>query len=114
MGIGLGLNLMVITLNGGLMPIRPELLEKFLPDAPAGTWQIGQRLGITKDIVLPLDQTRLWWFSDYFTLPNWIPYQVAYSIGDIILSLGVIQFLWSLGGKSTKPKEPIITEANYE
>lgn len=94
LGIGLMLNLLVISLNNGLMPIRPEILG----DPGSGGWEIGQRYGITKDVVLPLWQTRFWFFSDIFITPNFFPTRFAYSIGDIILSFGVIRFFWSLGG----------------
>ena len=98
LGIGLMLNLLVISLNNGLMPIRPEILG----DPGSGSWEIGQRYGITKDVVLPLWQTRFWFISDIFITPNFFPTRFAFSIGDIILSLGVIRFLWSLGGSTQK------------
>jgi hypothetical protein len=113
-GLGLLLNLLVICLNGGLMPIRPELLMKFFPDAPAGSWEIGQRFGISKDIVMTLDQTRLWWLSDYFSLPTWFPYRAAFSLGDVILSIGIIFFLWSLGKPSPQPQPYKKLEDHYE
>jgi hypothetical protein len=33
LGLGLALNLLVITLNGGLMPISPETVAQLVPDA---------------------------------------------------------------------------------
>jgi hypothetical protein len=102
LGTGLVLNLVVILLNGGLMPISPETVTRIAPNAPAGAWQVGKRMWTSKDIILPLAEMRLWWLSDRFLLPDWIPYHVAFSFGDILIALGAFWLLWSLGGQNEK------------
>lgn len=97
--IGFFLNALVIILNGGWMPIAPDVVQKVNPNAPEGSWAVGQRLGYTKDFVLSPEITRLWFLSDRFTLPASMKYQVAFSLGDVLIALGVIWLLWSLGGK---------------
>lgn len=52
LGLGLVSNLLVIVLNGGLMPITPEQAARLWFDAPSDFIQVGQRLGRGKDIVL--------------------------------------------------------------
>ena len=91
-------NFLVIILNGGLMPISPETVKLLAPNAPEGTWQIGQRLGVGKDIVLNSTTTVLPFLSDRFATPQWLNYPAAFSFGDILISIGVIWLLWSLGG----------------
>jgi hypothetical protein len=99
LGPGLLLNFLVIVLNGGLMPISPEMVRKIYPGAPETSWQVHERLGSGKDIVLPVSETRLWFLSDRFVFPDWMHYQVAFSVGDVLIALGAFWLLWALGGK---------------
>jgi hypothetical protein len=105
LAIGLGLNLAVIGLNGGMMPISPETLQALYPNAPAGAWQVGQRFGVGKDIVLLSTNTQLWFLSDHFSLPDWIPYRVAFSLGDVIIAAGAFWLLFAFGSISQSKKE---------
>jgi hypothetical protein len=100
LSLGLILNALVIVVNGGLMPITPARVEALIPNAPEGFWTVGERLGIGKDIVLPVEETRMWWLSDRFLLPAWFPYRVAFSLGDVFIFLGAFWSLWLIGGAS--------------
>ena len=91
LGLGLLLNFVVISLNGGWMPISPDTLIS--QTIPTSQWEIGSRFGYSKDLVMAKGNTKLWILSDILTLPNWIPYRVAFSVGDVLLGFGVIGFL---------------------
>lgn len=105
--LGFLLNFLVIALNSGFMPISPATVDKLNPGS-AINWMVGQRFGFSKDIILSPEMTKLAFLSDRFTITNVLGYNVAFSLGDTFIALGVIILLWMLGGKSElKPKEII-------
>jgi hypothetical protein len=103
LGLGLLLNLTVILINGGMMPISPETVTQLMPNAATNTWSIGTRLGVTKDLVIPEAQTTFAFLSDRFILPNWINQNpvgnaaAAFSIGDVFIASGAFWVIWSFG-----------------
>lgn len=97
LGIGLILNLLVIILNGGLMPISSTTLRQMNLGKLGAQAAIGQRVGYSKDILLASADMRLGWLSDRFLLPAWFPYQAAFSLGDIFIAIGAFWWLWSAG-----------------
>ena len=100
LGTGLTLNLTVIALNGGLMPVSPGVVAELLADIPIDDWQIGERVGW--NIVLPVTDTRLWWLSDHLLLPAWFPYRKALSVGDLLIAAGAFWYLWALGAPKSE------------
>jgi hypothetical protein len=103
LGAGLALNLTVIALNGGLMPVSPGVVAELLPDTPADDWQVSERVGW--NIVLPVTDMRLWWLSDHLLLPAWFPYRKALSVGDLLIAAGAFWYLSALG--APKPEEEL-------
>lgn len=99
---GLMSNFIVIAANGGWMPISVDTLTRMFPNRPADHWIIGSRLGLTKDMIMAPADTRLAWLSDRFTLPAGLPQNVAFSLGDVFLSIGAFLLLWSLSRKELK------------
>lgn len=106
LGVGVALNLLVISLNGGLMPISPETLRDLFPSVPMGNWQIGSRPGRSKNIILPFEDTRLAWLSDSILLPDWFPWTRALSPGDLVIVLGVIWILAVAAPRSDPQEAP--------
>jgi hypothetical protein len=87
LALGTGLNLLVIAANGGLMPISPQTASRLVSAEELDAIQIGSRFGF-KDILLLPGETRLVWLSDRFLPPEWLSYQVAFSLGDIGIAAG--------------------------
>jgi len=94
---GLLANFIVIVSNGGLMPMSPETLNKLVSPERAASWQMGERLGQTKDRLMAEENTRVAILSDRMVLPKWTGYAIAYSIGDVFIALGAFWFLWDAG-----------------
>jgi len=88
-GIGLLLNFVAIAANGGLMPVTAETLAHggFPSDVSVGEWVPG-----SKDVLLSRDDVRLWFLSDRFVLEA-LPRTLAYSLGDVIILMGLVVFL---------------------
>ena len=108
LGLGLLSNFSAISLNGGMMPLAPQTAQRLIPPEVYTDLRVGDRFGFTKDILLQREETRLWFLGDIFTLPEWMNYPLAFSIGDILIGMGAFWLLWELGGpqKSTLEVSP--------
>ncbi len=105
MGIGLLLNFLAIILNGGMMPLTPQNAQHLLPAGSTVTLTLGERVGVSKDILLEKSATRLWFLGDVFLLPEWFNFPMAFSPGDVLLSLGAFWLFWELGNPKYLMKE---------
>ncbi|MBI5944903.1 MAG: DUF5317 domain-containing protein [Chloroflexi bacterium] len=85
---GVALNMAVMTANGGFMPVSPQTASNLVPENVLQELRPGDRIG-PKDILLHPQGTRFEWLADRFLLPGWIPYQAAFSLGDVFIALGV-------------------------
>jgi hypothetical protein len=104
--IGLTLNLLVMLVNGGWMPINPELAGKLIGGNAVQLVGLGNRFG-QKDILLLPQDTHLVLLSDRFILPDWLPYQAAFSLGDTLIGLGVFWLLAMPAKASVPNKAPL-------
>ncbi|MGH2355719.1 MAG: DUF5317 domain-containing protein [Chloroflexota bacterium] len=91
-GVGLLMNALVIFSNGGLMPQAPETLHVMHAGEEIA---IGQHIPRSKDVLLPRAQTHLWWLSDVVTMPRGSPVQMVFSLGDVVVALGLA---WTVRG----------------
>ena len=99
MGVGMGLNLLVITLNGGFMPASVDSLIK------AGEYRVASNLihkGTYGNVINMNDSTVLNSFGDWLYLPREIPLSTAFSVGDLLIFIGLVFFF----GMGMIKKEP--------
>jgi len=72
-------NLVAIVANGGYMPTTAAAL------AATG---FGEKTGYSNSALLP--DPKLPWLTDIFAMPAWIPAHNVFSIGDVLIGLGVV------------------------
>jgi len=95
-GLGVLCNLIVIVANGGLMPITPETLAQINPGSSLVQFPVGTHYGYSKDIILPRQGTALWLLSDILVPPPPFPWPTAFSLGALIIALGIVVLLQGL------------------
>jgi Family of unknown function (DUF5317) len=89
--LGVGLNVLVVLANGGLMPQSRDALHSV-----GGTPRPEHRL----TNVAPLtDETRLPWLGDIIPEPGWLPLTNVVSVGDLLLSVGAA---WALVARAPR------------
>ena len=85
-GAGALLNLVAITANGGWMPASATALER------AGLIEIVDRLASNAthgNVLLMSASTRFNTLGDWLYLPGSVPFATAFSIGDLLIMVGV-------------------------
>ena len=82
-GVGGASNLAAILANGGTMPASPAALE-------ASGWQATPGQFANSAVVT---EPRLAFLGDVFATPSWLPVHSVYSIGDVVIVVGVAVFL---------------------
>jgi len=90
MGVGLAFNLLVIGVNHGYMPASAVALRR------AGLVRVAEILeqgGHHGNVILMGPTTKLNLLGDWLYLPAPVPLANAFSIGDLLLALGIVLFL---------------------
>ena len=93
--IGAGCNLLAIVANGGWMPADPDALASVggLPTGPSNS------IVITEPVLKPL--------TDLFALPAWLPFANVFSIGDVLIGLGIVATI-ALGMRAPRGAEDLV------
>jgi hypothetical protein len=85
-GVGALLNFAAIAANGGRMPASATALAR------AGLIETADRLtmsGAHGNVLLMSEGTRVNVLGDWLYLPGWIPFATAFSIGDVLILIGI-------------------------
>ena len=93
--IGAGCNLLAIIANGGYMPADPAALASVGLGGPGYTNSI-----VLTDPVLPF-------LTDVFAMPAWMPAANIFSIGDVLLGIGVAATIALGMRRPAKPSTPV-------
>jgi Family of unknown function (DUF5317) len=91
--VGGAMNLVAITVNGGIMPASPSAL--------AGAGLPVNQPGFQNTTVLPDPQLAL--LGDVFFIPASWPLSNVFSVGDVLLALGVVWALHRICGSRLAP-----------
>lgn len=76
--LGAASNLVAIAANGGVMPASPEAVASLGTEAGAG---FSNSVVMTDPALRPL--------TDIFALPTWLPAANVFSVGDVLIGVGV-------------------------
>lgn len=85
-GLGIGLNLLVMAIHRGAMPIHTDLLAQWGEPAAPGTLLRG-----SKDVAVA--SSPLWMLSDWIVVPLGGKYAIVASPGDLLAVFGVAWWL---------------------
>lgn len=101
--IGIFLNLIVMVVNGGRMPVDVESAKIMSPeDVPALlAGEYGKHVAISEN-------THLNFLGDIFFLQYPYPRPIIISLGDIVFSLGVILFLYFVMVKDKNKSKEVV------
>jgi hypothetical protein len=80
--VGMALNAIAIVANGGRMPVSPRAIE-----AAGLIDDVDARLNVSSD------GHRFWFLGDVFAIPPGLPLANVFSIGDVLIGIGMIAFV---------------------
>ncbi len=93
-------NMAAILANGGFMPAAPGALASLGKTAPTI---------YSNSAVVP--QPALDLLIDRFALPRWLPFANVFSVGDVLLALGVFVLVVSVMRRSPRRPRPAVRAA---
>jgi hypothetical protein len=82
--VGAASNLLAITANGGYMPASPVALAA-----------LGKEVGSAYSNSAVVTRPNLEGLTDIWAMPGWIPFANVFSVGDLLLALGIGYAIWA-------------------
>ncbi len=108
------LNLVVIAANGGYMPITPEALERAGHADRILVHEDHTFVAGSKDVVLDTNETVLWPLSDILVIPESVPLATSFSVGDILIAVGVGRLAYAAVRRGAEEQVEIRTGTTSE
>jgi hypothetical protein len=96
---GLLMNTAAIVVNGGLMPVDP-LAAEYAGTLAAYSEPVHNNSHATTEGV------QLWLLTDIFPVPNGIPFANVFSLGDILLTVGISTLAYQTIRYGSRPSAP--------
>ena len=93
---GAASNLAAIVANGGYMPASPAAMAALGKDAPT---IYSNSSVVAEPALAPL--------TDIFALPPWLPFSNIFSIGDVIIGVGVVVVIAVAMRQGPRPRQTI-------
>ena len=90
MAAGFLLNLLAMSLNGGLMPVSPEQVASANLADRIEDVQLGEPVPSSKGVLMAPGEARLWFLSDIIVFPPHSPVARVVSVGDLAIGLGLV------------------------
>jgi hypothetical protein len=94
--VGLALNLLVMVLNGGLMPVNAQTVDA-IGRHDVKDLTVGEPIPGTKNVLLNAGDIRMPELSDTIILPLPKPFTKAISAGDVLVATGAFLALIEIG-----------------
>ncbi len=104
--MGLGLNLIVMTANGGYMPVAPQAVQA-IGKHNLHELQLGDPIPRSKNVLLGPNDTNARWLSDVIVLPIPKPYKRAVSVGDLFVVGGVLVTFFEVARRYSRATGPM-------
>lgn len=109
MAVGFLLNLLVISCNGGLMPVSPREIASANLLGRIENVALGEPLPGSKGVLMPPGKARLWLLSDIIVLPPHSSVARVVSPGDLAIGLGLVITAAETVARTVAKKKPRAT-----
>ena len=100
LGLGLVLNLAVMTTNGGLMPVTAEAVAQAGMSHRIAGVEAGNAIPGTKNVLMEQGSARLEMLSDVIVLSHRLSGMRIVSAGDVVVAFGLLSVVVSLSMRS--------------
>jgi Family of unknown function (DUF5317) len=101
MGVGVGLNTLVIVVNGGHMPQSVEAAAAVWGPQHVGPGAFPGRL---QNVAVLGPESRLTWLADVIAEPSWLPRPNVLSVGDVLLAFGMAGWVFGATRRRANPE----------